>query len=486
MAFQGMSDLQTRCMEVVVDRLAELTLMNPVTRRLEFKSTLGFSLHYLADEFLQMLQRKGRLSDVTLSLFHNTADCVTSCLQRVHISGRTPALNPRTPWGLSLTNRGLEVLATHSLSELDMIQVRGVRVDLTLKGLNRVTRHNLHRLRVERVEMGSVTASVACRFPHIRSLSVVAAGFNDADVCTIASANLPHLECLDISSNGNITSILPLVVYRHQLRSLAVRDCNLEDDLTLPMLEQMSQLQRLDVLLQSAMHASYADQHTWFYYVSRRDHKAKLKGESILALVDSMPHLTFLDISGRGMVAESVLGRFLQSHKALRFLGLVNTEVSLSPLLCGDPKERIPNLRVFGDCTEEQLLEALRRYVPLDVLMYDVLRRLRTFCHRTVHREEVVKLVLQCLGNHQASQWMETFHEAVLCLTYLIPLHVHGVTPLDPALVTLAVELTNHTWKPFRKKIFQQQSCNSLKQHALGGSVKVFLSSSGHAHRLPV
>lgn len=473
MACLELLDLQTRCMEVVVERLADLTSINPASRRLEFRSTPGFSLHYLADDFLQMLQRKGKLSDVTLSLFHNAPGCVTSCLQRVRINGTGPALLPRAAWGPALTLRGLEVLQTHSLTELELVQVRGVRVDLLLK---RLPTHSLHTLHLQRLEMGAVTASVVCRFPKLRHLGLVGAGLCDADVMTLATARLPLLDSLDLSSNGNITSLLPLLAYCPQLRWLAVRDCMLEEDLCLPVLQQMAQLQHLDVLLQSPSHASYAERHTWFYYVSRRDHVRKLRGQGVLELTDCLPRLLFLDISGRGPVPPALLGRFLQDHPGLRCLGLVNTELGQAEASWGPPTPRLPPLTVLGDGREDHLLDALRRYVRLDVFVPELLARLPGFAPRLPHREEAVTLVLQAMTGRQVRESMDTFHLAVLALLHLLPLHPHGLHPVSPALLARAAHLTLATWRPFRAHTFQVASSNSLKQHALGDSVNVFLA----------
>jgi hypothetical protein len=52
-------------------------------------------------------------------------------------------------------------------------------------------------------------------------------------------------------------------------RYLCLRDCMLQEEPCLPVLKEMKQLRYLDVLMQSPRTASFAGQHTWFYYVGR-------------------------------------------------------------------------------------------------------------------------------------------------------------------------------------------------------------------------
>ncbi|GLH07966.1 Protein zer-1 homolog [Gryllus bimaculatus] len=82
-----------------------------------------------------------------------------------------------------------------------------------------------------------------------------------------------------------------------------------------------------------------------------------------LKAIDRVPHLTSLDISGKDDINATELRSFLQHHKELCFLGLIDSDVCYDESFT-NPRHPDYNdqLVVTGTATEAQILEALRRY----------------------------------------------------------------------------------------------------------------------------
>ncbi|PNF20924.1 zyg-11-like protein B [Cryptotermes secundus] len=345
--------------------------------RLTFKDGDVYFHSDLSEKLLTTLSEKGKLSDLTMTLF----DSSTTSLRHVQLR------NARM-----LTTRGLRVLKGHKISNLEATGMK-VTVNDLIGCLGEWTLQNLRSLNVARSTFmdGSRYCVVVAlsKLRNLQSLNVSCTEFNRHGL-EIVAEDLPQLESLDISCT-RVDDISPLRKCRDRLKSLTMYNLKVsEGENVVPVLLELHQLRVLDI-------SDEKDAHPFEMFHPTRTCIAEfLKSEGC------MVHLTLLDISGKDEISIPDLRHFLGCHRQLKFLGLIHSEACYDESFVNPHHpDYNPNLVVTGIATESQLLEALRRYthrpVYVQKCLYNLFRLTPNFGDARV---DVIQLVLPGMEAH--------------------------------------------------------------------------------------
>lgn len=338
--------LQTICLNYLAVNLTEFTKEIPAGDGDHLETTLIFRepnviLHQeLAEQLLKKLSKLGSLSDTVLSLFRKETigSLRRACLRHANVS-----------------SKGLRSLSSQHLLELDATGLHGVNVNGIIGAQGEWTRKNLKALTVSRCTfMNTSKYCIVISLPQLKSLrhldvSYTEFGYNLGLECVVS--DLPHLDSLDISGTL-VYNIQPLLALKDSLKSLSMFKTRVPDKDLIPVIVEMQALKQLDISQDSMPHVFSS--------------KVKGKGtmEQLLNFQTVLPNMVSLDLSGRNDVTDEMLENFVRSHAKLKFLGL-----ALSPEVCDSPffkekhyKEVNRDLKIAGQSTEEQILEALLRY----------------------------------------------------------------------------------------------------------------------------
>lgn len=277
--------LQECCIDFICDNLVSLSDI-PTTEnkhnKLVFKDTDVCFHSDLSEQLLTSLSDKGKLNDDTLGQF----DANNTTLRRVTIRDA------------QLTTKGLRVLRSHKISELEITGLKGVTVNDLIGCLGEWTLSNLRVLNVANNTFLNnakfcVVVSLS-KLQNLHSLNVSHTEFNKHGLEIIAE-DLPLLENLDISGTP-ISDISPLRKCKDRLKSLSLYNLQfLNFEEVTSILCELVHLRHLDV--------SSDNLGTSFVSV----HPAQFQITSLLVKASAHPALVSLDISGRDEVPEELL-----------------------------------------------------------------------------------------------------------------------------------------------------------------------------------
>lgn len=335
--------LQVLCLNYIASNLSKFTKEVPGTEgdyletKLVFREP-NFILHQeLAEQLLKKLSKLGRLTDTILSLFRKEAigTIRRACLRHANVS-----------------SKGLRSLSTQHLLELDATGLHGVNVNGIIGAQGEWTRKNLKALTVSRCTfMNTSKYCIVISLPQLKSLrhldvSYTEFGYNLGLECV--ASDLPHLDSLDISGTL-VYNIQPLLALKDSLKSLSMFKTRVPDKDLIPVVMEMHALRHLDISQDSVTH---------------NIRKGKGSMEQLLCSPSVLPNMISMDISGRDDVTDEMVVHFVKCHPKLKFLG-----IALSHEICDHKffKEKLysdshSDLKVAGQVTEEQILEALQRY----------------------------------------------------------------------------------------------------------------------------
>ncbi|GFQ78435.1 protein zyg-11 homolog B [Trichonephila clavata] len=253
-----------------------------------------------------------------------------------------------------LTCKGLRVLRSHKISELVVIKLVHATVNDLIGCLGEWTLQNIRLLNVSQSTFGyseKVRVIIALsKLKKLKCLDVSFTEFNSQGLQIIAS-DLPCLESLNISGTL-VSDISHLRNCKDRLKSLTMYNLKLSclKD-SVQVVSELRNLQHLDIS------DDYGEPHF------NSDENSDVKFADLFEALNRLPSLVSLDLSGRHVSDVNSLKNFLNSHKKLQFLGLMENPACKDDMFCRptDPMFN-PKLVVTGFATENQVLEALRRY----------------------------------------------------------------------------------------------------------------------------
>ncbi|XP_077982057.1 protein zyg-11 homolog B-like [Glandiceps talaboti] len=339
--------LQDTCLEYIADNLHELCQdfqvdNNGVHVQMQFKYTDIFLHPDLADGLLQILAKRKQVTDTSLSLF---ADPKKTSLKRVFLKNA------------QITPRGLQFLKHHKLIDLDISGImRTISGNDILEALGDWTLGHLQVLNCSGVNPFANfrdNERVSAQWSNLQSLMHLNISKTEVDslMLEILIDRLPLLESLDIS-HTRVDNIKAVERCKDRLKSLTMADVKVSLE-TFCTLVNMTQLRQLDI-------SRRANNDSW----TIGDPLIKKSLNNFLESPSVLPHVTSLDLSGWECLQEDILRQFIQNHHKLKFIGLMllSTLCQADFISNEEHEDFRSDLKVTGDSTEAQLLEALNRY----------------------------------------------------------------------------------------------------------------------------
>jgi len=339
--------LQEACIDYICDNISSIcnsVVTETGEQRLQFKEEETFFHTELSEQLLVRLCEKKKLDDLVLTLFQGN----TTRLRHVRLADAS-----------KLSVRGLKTLKGHKIVELEALGLTKATVTDLISCLGEWSLQNLRLLNVANSTfMDSNKFCVVVALAKLRSLQVLNVSNTEFSRTSLELVveDLTMLETLDISQT-KVNDISPLRKCKSRLKSLSLYGCKLPASTTeqvVSILTELTELVHLDI-------SDDKDDHPPFDIMAPG---AKFKISSLLLKTDSLPKLHSFDISGKDEILLSELSPFLVSHANLTFLGLVLTESCKEEMFIDDTHaEYRPQLLVSGFGTEQQILEALNRYL---------------------------------------------------------------------------------------------------------------------------
>lgn len=263
----------------------------------------------LSEQLLSILSENGNLSDKTLSIFNSS----NTRLEKVFL-----------PNASNLSRQGLITLNQHHIVDLEATQLKVTVSDL-ISSLSEWTLENLKGLNVSGctfVDSSKTAVMVSLsKLRNLRTLNVSNTEFNNHGL-EIISEDLRHLECLDLSET-RVSEISPLRKCRNRLRALTLYNLKISDA-AIPVILDLPHLRHLDVSRNS--HASSRFQQQVYVLLDHLTPQFSFSINQLLLEQGALNELDHLDISGCERVDVDALKQFVQCHKTLRFLGLLDCE----------------------------------------------------------------------------------------------------------------------------------------------------------------
>ncbi len=293
--YESPGSLQEACLDYISSNM-EALCESQVTEdtgqsSMVFKTEDTYFHNTLSDLLLAYLSDKQKLNDESLSLFSSQY----TCLKHVQIKDA------------DVTAKGLRVLRTHKIIELEAVGLKGATVNDLMGCLGEWTLANLRALNVANSTfMNSAKFCVVVSLSKLRnlqSLDVSNTEFNNHGLEIIAE-DLPALESLDISGTP-ISDLSWLRKCKERLKSLSMynlRASHPADNVSV--LCELENLRHLDV----------SDDAQPFVNLEPK----KFKVDEFLERYSCLPLLTSLDISGNDNIAEHTL-----RYSYLSQLGLI-------------------------------------------------------------------------------------------------------------------------------------------------------------------
>ncbi|XP_064477027.1 protein zyg-11 homolog B-like [Ornithodoros turicata] len=370
--------LQECCVDFICENIVAIcdvqTSPEDQQPRYTFRDPDVFFHTEVSQQVLETLGNRGQLNDVVLSLF----DSRVTRLQKVHLRKAS-----------NVTTRGLRVLRSHQLTEIEATGLTKVTVNDLIGCLGDWTLTHLRTLNVARCAFTSAKLCVVVALSKLRNLSslnVSHTEFNRHGL-DIVTQDLPHLEALDISAT-RVKDISPLLKCRDKLRSLSMYNLKaLSCEEVVPVLVQLEQLRHLDVSVD-------------------RDHPLDLLNplrydvSPLLKDPTRLPHLLSLDVSGKDGLTIHTLVDFLKAHPKLNFLGLMQTDICFDDYFTRQlPQSR--DITITGSANEQQILDSLRRYTDRQFYVQKSLYYLYSYTQNySQPRVDIIKLILPGMGEH--------------------------------------------------------------------------------------
>ncbi|KAK7504037.1 hypothetical protein BaRGS_00004769 [Batillaria attramentaria] len=428
--------LQECCVDFICDNLAALcdvqAAENEQNKKFVFKDSEVCFHSDLSEQLLTTLCEKGKLNDETLALF----DANNTTLRRVSIHDAPVSL------------KGLRVLRSHRISELEITGLKGVTVNDVIGCLGEWTLSNLRVLNVSNNSfLNKAKFCVVVALSKLRNLHSLNVGYTEFNKhgLEIIAEDLPCLENLDISSTP-ISDISPLRKCKDRLKSLAMYNLQLPNsEDVVSVLCELIHLRHLDVS-SDALGQSFITVHP-----------AQFQITAYLERKLANPQMVSLDISGREEVPAEILKCYMDSHRHLRFLGLSLTKACEDPMFMDDSEDHRLSLVVTGEATLRQLMEALRRYTMRAVYVQKTLFKLFGFSSGLAEpREDIIKLVLPGMKSHPRQLGVQM--AATACLYNLTKGELGP--KIHPACLQQVVDLTLQAMENFPNH--QQLQKNAL------------------------
>lgn len=262
----------------------------------------------LSEQLLNILGEKGKLSDQTLSIFNSS----NTRLEKVILHNAT-----------SLSWKGLKALKQHHIVDLEANQLKVTVSDL-ISSLSEWTIENLRSLSVSDctfVDNSKMAVMVSLsKLKNLRTLNVSYTEFNNHGLEIIVE-DLRHLECLDLSET-RVSEISPLRKCRNRLRALIMHNLKISDA-AIPVILDLHRLKHLDVSRNSNVSSRFHQVHVLLDNITPQ---LSLSINELLLERGALCELDHLDISGCERIDIDALTQFIQCHRSLRFLGLLDCE----------------------------------------------------------------------------------------------------------------------------------------------------------------
>ena len=263
----------------------------------------------LSEQLLNLLGEKGKLNDQTLSIFNSSNTRL----------GKVTLQNAK-----NLSRKGLKVLQQHHIVDLEAAELTVTVSDL-ISSLSEWTIENLRSLSVSDctfVDSSKVAVMVSLsKLRNLRNLNVSYTEFNNHGLEIIVE-DLRHLECLDLSET-RVSEISPLRKCRNRLRALVMHNLKISDA-AIPVILDLPRLKHLDVSRNSNFSSRFQQQ--VYVLLDHITPPLSLSVNELLLEQGALRELEHLDISGCDRVDIDALTQFIQCHRSLRFLGLLDCE----------------------------------------------------------------------------------------------------------------------------------------------------------------
>ncbi|XP_034254173.1 protein zyg-11 homolog B-like isoform X1 [Thrips palmi] len=344
----------------------------------------------ISDRLLEQLSEKGKLKDLTMTLFDSNIATLRNV--RMRKAGK-------------LTTKGLRMLKGHKIRSLEAIGLT-VSVNDLIGCLGEWTLQNLRSLNVARSTFmaGSKYCVVVglSKLQNLQSLNVACTEFNSHGL-EIVIEDLPHLEVLNISGT-QVSDISSLRKCRDRLKSLYMYNLKVShQESVVRILLELHQLQHLDI-------SDEQDRHPFDLL------EPNPSSISDLFKPECLPHLQYLDISGAERVDEDALRDFVLAHPNMTFLGLMYLNACYDQMYVNpDHPHYRQDLVVTGLASEKQVMEGLERYPHRPIFLQKCL--LNLFRITNLYREtrsDLIKLVVRGMRLHQGQYGIQM--AATACL----------------------------------------------------------------------
>lgn len=286
-----------------------------------------------------------------------------------------------------ISDQDLAVLLSHKLLELEL----ALNEELTRNSIRHIKTYgsSLVSLSIEDANMFPVSVvrkmsqsgqSSIFETPNLRRFTLKGCQGLPAQFYQLLLKSMTNLVYLDLSSCGFLYnfSYSKHLIHLHSLILYNVDNI----DLMVPVICELKNLSRLDMSQ------------------SREEPIKFPKPEAMLtALVDSLPNLISLDISGTnlaGKESSNIPGLALRVHNPLHFLGLYDT------LHDACSRQDIPAKLVAGNANEEQILISALSYIDRKEMIQKVLDELFNLLHskRCQFVGQALKFVLEAMDRH--------------------------------------------------------------------------------------
>lgn len=263
----------------------------------------------LSEQLLSIIGEKGKLSDQTLSIFNNS----NTRLEKAVLHHAT-----------NLSRKGLKALKHHHIVDLEATELKVTVSDL-ISSLSEWTIENLRSLSVSEctfLDSSKIAVMVSLsKLKNLRTLNVSYTEFNNHGLEIIVE-DLRHLECLDLSET-RVSEISPLRKCRGRLRALVMHNLKISDA-AIPVILGLPRLRHLDVSRNSNVSSRFQQQvHVLLDHITP---PMSLSINELLQEQGALSELDHLDISGCERIDIDALTQFIQCHRSLRFLGLLDCE----------------------------------------------------------------------------------------------------------------------------------------------------------------
>ncbi|KAF2353610.1 Armadillo-type fold [Trinorchestia longiramus] len=244
--------------------------------------------------------------------------------------------------------------------------------------------------------------------PNLRSLVINNTLVSD-EVLTnfMTQSKFGNLRSVDLSGTERLNDLAPFV--SHPLVNLTLHNCNASED-WLMMLPLLTNIRRLDI-------SRSKNQNIEFY-----------NNEALLQkIVESLPHLTYLDISGTNLCGVKKTEMVYAADGSL--VGL--TDIPALRCRVGRPLEvlglchtaeeackwtNLPALKVLGDANEEQILETVEVLMPYKDQVTTALNELfHQFRYDTVHDiKRALRLIFEAMTLYHFDEHVQISSSASL------------------------------------------------------------------------